>query len=292
MTSRRLFVRRTGFTLVELLVVIGIIALLISILLPSLQAARRSANMVKCASALRQIGLAFEMYSNEYKGTYPVAQHDPGHPKIPIDTRRVWYDQLGKYLHSKDMEKQADIATVDRSKSVLWGCPEWRGSSGQDVNLVDAFDNLRPGYGMSYYTRPYFENTTVAKFNTDYAYITSTGRGLYVKKAKWAPRASAETGFVIDSMTHVVNVPGFAAYPYNRVTLGGWQPVRPPQGTNPYVGSPTGNAFYVDGGRHVKGGIATKDTIRGMNMLFIDGHVSPVSVREAWTAITGKRDYN
>ena len=57
-----------GFTLVELLVVIGIIALLIAILLPSLSRAREAAKAIQCLNNMRQFAIANTMYANDYKG--------------------------------------------------------------------------------------------------------------------------------------------------------------------------------------------------------------------------------
>jgi prepilin-type N-terminal cleavage/methylation domain-containing protein/prepilin-type processing-associated H-X9-DG protein len=67
---------RRAFTLAEMLVVVGITALLISIVLPSLNAARKHAERVTCAANLRSVGQAYHIYANEYKGEYaPQSPH-------------------------------------------------------------------------------------------------------------------------------------------------------------------------------------------------------------------------
>src|SRR4051812_40038845 len=63
--------KRSAFTLVELLVVIGIIALLIGMLLPALNKARESARQVKCLANMKGIAIAFVQYAGDNKGVMP-----------------------------------------------------------------------------------------------------------------------------------------------------------------------------------------------------------------------------
>jgi len=74
--------RGTGFTLVELLVVVAIISLLVSILLPSLQRAKEEARVTVCMTNEKSLGLAFNMYTSENNDWYPAAAGWGGDPPI------------------------------------------------------------------------------------------------------------------------------------------------------------------------------------------------------------------
>jgi prepilin-type N-terminal cleavage/methylation domain-containing protein len=77
---------RSGFTLIELLVVITIIALLANLSYPAMKKALERAKSIKCASNLRQIGIAVNLYAVDNNNTYPMIESDPQNPVYPPDS--------------------------------------------------------------------------------------------------------------------------------------------------------------------------------------------------------------
>jgi len=172
---------RCGFTLIELLVVVAIIVLLISILLPSLRAAREKANCLKCISNQKDIGNAMSMYFIENNDWFPFEKRNwpapnrseplhgfyyGGHPGRPLPEADPWWGYarrkfrdspagrpLNNYLYSNlsyELDRPSDMGTAEfeqRREMPVFHCPSDLGGFWNDQQ-----DNENQEYSTYYVT--------------------------------------------------------------------------------------------------------------------------------------------
>ena len=136
---------RSGFTLVELLVVITVIGMLVSLLLPAVQAARAAARRTQCASNIRQLALALHMYHDAHKKLMPVNTYNwmiGGYPQ------RYWFGEIldPSLLAPGDSpiarHKGFLMPFMERNEAVLQ-CPDF-------TNFESRFDRATAGYAYNY----------------------------------------------------------------------------------------------------------------------------------------------
>jgi prepilin-type N-terminal cleavage/methylation domain-containing protein/prepilin-type processing-associated H-X9-DG protein len=283
---------RPGFTLVELLVVIGIIAILIAILLPALQQARRQANTVKCLASLKEIGNAYRMYSISNQGYYPPSRHavvGTAAPGMTSLINRRWTDMLSPFMtnYGKDFSSAADIAKL-RARSVLWGCPEWAKVVEYDPNATGIVaDNVYCGYAMNIYIT-YWQDGKVLNMATYRWDSTAPGapanpekpiiRRGYLKESTWTKKLASDRMLLCDSQIDEMQM---GPDPFLSTTI----KFMPHDG--PWVAplSTSTSRLSVDA-RHIRPSPKAEAINRpSLNVLFADGHCATVSVRDAWNSI-------
>ncbi len=128
---------KKSFTLIELLVVIGIIAILAAMLMPVLGRVRGKAHQAACTGNMRQIGIAFILYLNEYDDVFPWAE-DPvsSDPEYWLWMGRGWRETVGPYIGNASTE----------SPTVLY-CPT-------DNTAPDQWESTSYAYSLSFYHSP------------------------------------------------------------------------------------------------------------------------------------------
>lgn len=183
---------RLGFTLIELLVVVAVIAVLISILLPSLGRAREQGKMVKCLSNLRTIGQAMHMYFADNNGWFPYTHQNfspdsfgvvhgfyyGGHPGRPdwwgygdgwrnTPAGRPFNRYMWNNLPNYDLPYDDPTSEAIRKQMTVYECPSdsgaiWNNDGSFDPLGARAYDFCGSSYDLNYY----YINTWALKFGS------------------------------------------------------------------------------------------------------------------------------
>ena len=133
------FTSESGFTLMELLVVISIIAVLAAMLLPAIKMVREAALATKCASNLRQIHLAGSLYSQDWEGYV-----------VPCQTEtNYWSTSIAPYVESS----AAQVVVASDTRQFLRSCPSWPLTAGYQSSVTVFSTHQNGGYGWTARTR-------------------------------------------------------------------------------------------------------------------------------------------
>lgn len=143
-----------GFTLIELLVVIGIIALLIGILLPALRGAKIAAQDVACASNVRQIVAALQIYASETKGLLPPAQDAAAIGGATWHVK-IWQNLMRRRFDSNDFDGPEN--RYEYLARTVFECPRADYSRGGGYRTDDHRKN---GYALNISTPGTFGNNS------------------------------------------------------------------------------------------------------------------------------------
>ena len=190
---------RKAFSLIELVVAVGIIGLLMALLLPSLEKAREQAVALKCANNLRTIGLALSLYANENHNNYPRTRYVPDAP-IAFGTNPAAPDPFATTGPAPN-DITAALFLLVRAERVpvdMFVCPlndvnAWEKDPAPDVSNRSNFTDYRKNCGYSF-ANPYPSRAAAAAGYT----FTSHVRAGFAVAADMNPG----TGGLANSLSH------------------------------------------------------------------------------------------